>query len=44
MDRRAFFKTGFDEVTKAAVQVADEHVSQRAISWIRPPYALDELE
>ena len=44
MDRRAFFKAGFDGISKAAVQVADEHVSQRAISWIRPPYALDELE
>lgn len=44
MDRRAFFKVGFDGISKAAVQFADEHVGQRAIHWIRPPYALDELE
>ena len=44
MDRRTFFKAGFDGITKAAVQAADEHVNQRAISWIRPPYAQDELE
>ena len=44
MDRRAFFKTGFDNVAKAAVQLADDHVKQSAVHWIRPPYALDELD
>jgi len=44
MDRRAFFKTMADKATKTAVQAADAHVSMRASHWIRPPFALDELE
>lgn len=44
MDRRSFFKASIDKVSKTAVKVADAHVAQRAEHWIRPPYALDELE
>jgi ferredoxin-type protein NapG len=44
MDRRGFFKAGLNQVAKTAVDVADEVVSQRARHWIRPPYALPELE
>ncbi len=44
MDRRAFFKTIVDKTAKTAVKVADSHVSSQASHWIRPPYALDELE
>ena len=44
MDRRAFFKTVADKTGKTAVQVADQHVQYRASHWIRPPYALQELD
>ncbi|MEE8321316.1 MAG: 4Fe-4S dicluster domain-containing protein [Gammaproteobacteria bacterium] len=44
MDRREFFKAGIQQTSKTAVQIADEYVTQRAYRWIRPPYALDELE
>jgi len=44
MDRRAFFKSGVEKIAKTAVKVVDNKVSQRANHWIRPPYALDELE
>ena len=44
MDRREFFKTGFKKVSKTLVKAADEHVKQKALHWIRPPYALPELE
>ena len=44
MDRRSFFKASFNGIAKSAVQVADQHVKQRAEHWIRPPYALDELD
>ncbi len=44
MDRRAFFKRSIDKVSKTAVEIADGHVSRKAKHWIRPPYAVDELE
>ena len=44
MDRRDFFKTCFDKTSKAVVKAIDEHASQRATHWIRPPYALAELD
>ncbi|OGT32482.1 MAG: hypothetical protein A2W28_08260 [Gammaproteobacteria bacterium RBG_16_51_14] len=44
MDRREFFRNGFHEVSKAAVKAADAHCSDTASRWIRPPYALVELE
>ncbi len=44
MDRRSFFKVGLNKVSKTAVKIADEHVNQRALHWIRPPFALDELD
>ncbi len=44
MDRREFFKSGVKKISKTAIKVADNKVSQRASHWIRPPYALDELE
>ena len=44
MNRREFFTAGIKTVSKKAVQIADDHVSQRARHWIRPPYALDELD
>ncbi|HCX87753.1 MAG TPA: hypothetical protein DG761_06990 [Gammaproteobacteria bacterium] len=42
--RRAFFRAGTRKVAEAVVDQADAHARQRAKHWIRPPYALDELE
>lgn len=42
--RRAFFRAGKRKVAEVVVDRADAHVRQRAKHWIRPPYALDELE
>jgi ferredoxin-type protein NapG len=44
MDRRAFFKLGVEKASKTAVKLVDDKLKQRASHWIRPPYALDELE
>ncbi|MEN8167856.1 MAG: 4Fe-4S dicluster domain-containing protein [Pseudomonadota bacterium] len=44
MDRRAFFRRGLDKAAKAAVKHADARVSRYAKHWIRPPFALAELE
>lgn len=44
MERRDFFKTIVNKASKTAVHAADSLAKQRASHWIRPPYALDELE
>ena len=44
MDRRGFFKTGMDKVSRVVVQEMDDKASAMAAHWIRPPYALNELE
>ena len=44
MNRREFFRNSLQEVSKAAVRVVDEHLSNSASHWIRPPYAQAELE
>ncbi|MFQ5660912.1 MAG: 4Fe-4S dicluster domain-containing protein [Gammaproteobacteria bacterium] len=44
MDRRKFFKSGLDKVSRTAVKEIDARVKEQATRWIRPPYALDELE
>ncbi|MEA3413378.1 MAG: hypothetical protein U9R74_17855 [Pseudomonadota bacterium] len=44
MDRRAFFRRGLKEVAEVAVKHADAQACGRAERWIRPPYALAELE
>lgn len=43
MDRRDFLRRGIGKVTEAAVKHADAKVSQR-VNWIRPPFAIAELE
>jgi len=43
MDRRHFFKSGLNNATKTAVQQADKAAQQR-VNWIRPPFALAELD
>lgn len=44
MDRREFFKFTVNKAKQAAVKGADSRARKRAAHWLRPPYALDELE
>ena len=44
MDRRTFFRHGLERATQAAVRYADGWIDQNAGQWIRPPFALEELE
>lgn len=44
MDRRQFFRHAFNKGAETVTKVVDQHVSQRASHWLRPPYALDELD
>jgi len=43
MDRRGFFRQGLRKVSEVAVQEMEAHIKQK-MRWIRPPYALPELE
>jgi len=42
--RRAFFRQVAHKTGETLVQEVDRQVARRAAHWIRPPYALDELE
>jgi ferredoxin-type protein NapG len=44
MDRRGFFRTGSRKLAETTINQVGKHVQNRAKHWIRPPYALDELE
>jgi len=44
MDRRAFFKSLGHKASRTVVEQLDKRASKRATRWIRPPYALSELE
>lgn len=44
MDRRAFFRRGLQKVTQTAVETVEQRVERRAAHWIRPPFALRELD
>lgn len=44
MNRRELFKQAAAKVTRLAVNEARMRATGRATHWIRPPYALDELE
>lgn len=44
MDRRGFFRAAFKRTSEEVVKHVDARVEQRASRWIRPPYAIDELE
>ncbi|RLA40504.1 MAG: hypothetical protein DRR42_25795 [Gammaproteobacteria bacterium] len=44
MDRRGFFKTVFRSTTWEVVKHADAKVKKDARRWIRPPYAINELD
>lgn len=44
MDRRNFFRSALNKGGKAAVKVADAQIKKQATRWIRPPFAIDELD
>ncbi len=44
MDRRSFFSSAFRKTAHEAVKRIDAKVEGDAVRWIRPPYALAELE
>lgn len=44
MDRREFFRRGISKVAEKAVEKAEKKVAERAVHWIRPPFAINELE
>ncbi len=43
MDRRDFLRKSIGKVSEAAIDHADHRLSSR-VNWIRPPFALPELE
>jgi len=44
MDRRSFFTSALNKSGKTVVKTIDARVKQQAVRWIRPPYAIAELE
>jgi ferredoxin-type protein NapG len=44
MDRRDFFRRSFGKATEVVVESVDKRVAERAKHWIRPPFAIAELE
>jgi ferredoxin-type protein NapG len=44
MDRRDFFRSAVKKTTKKAVELADAKVTHDALRWIRPPFAITELD
>jgi ferredoxin-type protein NapF len=43
MDRRSFFRRAAGKATETVVREVDEKLASQAAHWIRPPFALDEL-
>ena len=44
MDRRDFFRRSMGKATEVVVKSAEQGVAARAKHWIRPPFAINELE
>ncbi|MEE8342523.1 MAG: 4Fe-4S dicluster domain-containing protein [Gammaproteobacteria bacterium] len=44
MDRRTFFRQALRRTGETVVKHADDRAARRAGHWLRPPYAIDELE
>lgn len=44
MERRDFFKRGAQRAAQIALGVAGERAARRAENWIRPPFAVNELD
>ncbi|MCP5072662.1 MAG: 4Fe-4S dicluster domain-containing protein [Rhodobacteraceae bacterium] len=44
LDRRSFFRLGVHKAAKAVVDRAEARLEQRAVHYIRPPFALGEVD
>jgi len=44
MDRREFFRRSIKKATNSIVKEVDSRISKKASHWIRPPYAIAELD
>lgn len=44
MDRRAFFRSALDKGSKPIVKAVDASITKQASHWIRPPFAINELD
>jgi ferredoxin-type protein NapG len=44
MDRRGFFKSIANKASDKPVEIVEKKINRRAANWIRPPYALDEVD
>ena len=44
MERRDFFKLGARKTAEIAYRLASETAARRAANWLRPPFAVDELD
>jgi len=44
MDRRSFFRSAIDKGGKNIVKAVDASVNKQASHWLRPPFAINELE
>ncbi|NOY65860.1 MAG: hypothetical protein GXP13_00440 [Gammaproteobacteria bacterium] len=44
MDRRSFFRRAAGKATEVVIKEVDDKVKAEAVHWIRPPYAVEELD
>jgi ferredoxin-type protein NapG len=44
MERREFFRLGARKTAEIAYRLAGEAAARRAANWLRPPFAVDELD
>jgi ferredoxin len=44
MNRRDFFRGGFRRLQETIIEGINEHVTAQAEHWVRPPYALAEMD
>jgi len=44
LDRRGFFRLGLQKTAQFAINEAEERANRRARGWIRPPFAISELD
>ena len=44
ISRRSFFKRSLGKATELGTQIIEEKVAQKAKNWIRPPFAIAELD
>jgi ferredoxin-type protein NapG len=44
LDRRQFFRRGFNNIANVMLTAAEEQALRKARNWLRPPFAVDELD